>query len=360
MRESQPRRRISRFIRSLAAAVVAAGVAAVVIWGYTQGAKERAVEAEQDAPLKAPLRVSTVDGEPVITLDAAGRQSSGIETMRLQSAARAPELQAYGTVLDLQTLTDLSNSYTTIKAQLQTADARLDASRMAFERAQRLYQDQQNVSAAQVQANESAFRVDQATVASAEAQLQNVASSAIQQWGPVLGRALVDRSPMLLRLLQRQNVLVQVTLPPGEVLVDPPKTAVAQAGDAIHAKLQFLSPATRTDARIQGISFLYIAPVASGLLPGMNVAVMLPSGKTAQGTLVPASAIVWSDGKAWAYFRTGDLTFARREVATGTPAPDGGYIVTGLPDNSEIVSQGAQLLLSEEFRSRIDVGENGQ
>jgi hypothetical protein len=360
MSESQPRRLVRKLLRSVAVAVIAAGVATAVIWSYTQGAKERATEAEQDSPVKAPLRVSTVGGEPTITLDAAARQSSGIETVRLQSAARAPELQAYGTVLDLQTLTELSNSYTTIKAQLQTAQAKLDASRMAFERAQRLYQDQQNVSAAQVQANESAFRVDQASIGAAEAQLQNVASSAIQQWGPVLGRALVDRSPILLRLLQRQDVLVQVTLPPGEALVEPPKVAVAQAGNAIHAKLQYLSPAPRTDVRIQGISFLYIAPASSGLLPGMNLAVMLPSGKAAQGTLVPASAVVWSDGKAWAYFRTGDGTFARREIATGTPAPDGGYIVSALPDNSEVVSQGGQLLLSEEFRSRIDVGENGQ
>src|SRR4030095_13582460 len=105
--------------------------------------------------------------------------------------------------------TELSNSYTTTKSQLQTARAKLSASRMAYERAQRLYQDQQNVSAAQVQATESAFRVDEAYVAGAEAQLQNLSSSAIQQWGPSLGRALVDRSPMLLRLLRRQDLLVQ-------------------------------------------------------------------------------------------------------------------------------------------------------
>jgi hypothetical protein len=353
----QSHHRITRFLRKLAGAVMIGGAASLVIWGYVQGRNERTIDAEEDSPVKAPLRVSMVGGEPVITLDAAAFQSGGIETVRLQTTARAPELQAYGTVLDLQTLTDLSNSYTTIKAQLQSAQAKLDASRMAFERAQRLYQDQQNVSAAQVQLSESGFRVDQASVAAAEVQLQNVAASALQQWGPVLGRALVDRSPILLRLLQRQDVLVQVTLPPGITLAEPPKVAVAQVGNSLHAELQYLSLAPRTDVRIQGISFLYIASAASRLLPGMNVAVALPAGKAAQGTLVPASAVVWSDGKAWAYFRTGDRSFARREIVTGTPAPDGGYIVRGLPDNSEVVSQGGQLLLSEEFRSRIEVSD---
>jgi hypothetical protein len=160
-------------------------------------------------------------------------------------------------------------------------------------------------------------------------------------------------------LLQRQDVLVQVTLPPGEALSEPPKVAFAQAGNAVHANLQYLSAAPRTDVRIQGISFLYIAAASSGLLPGMNLAVVLPTGKAAEGALVPASAVVWSDGKAWAYFRTGERTFARRQIATDTPAPDGGYIVKGVPNGIEIVAQGGQLLLSEEFRSRIQVGEEG-
>jgi hypothetical protein len=360
MREPQQRARPRRFLGKLAAGLIVVAVATAVVWGYLDGRNERSIEAEQDSPVKAPLRVSTVDGEPTITLDAAEQQNSGIQTVQLQRAARTPELQAYGMVVDLQLLTELSNSYTTIKAQFATAQAKLTASRLAFERAQRLYQDQQNVSAAQVQAAESAFRVDEASVAAAEAQRQNLASSAVQQWGPVLSRAIVDRSPILLRLLQRQDVLVQVTLPPGEALTEPPRVAVAQAGNAIRANMQYLSPAPRTDTRIQGISFLYVAPAASGLLPGMNLAVTLQVGKAAEGTLVPGSAVVWSDGKAWAYFRTGAQTFARREIATDTPASDGGYVVKGLADNSEIVAQGGQLLLSEEFRSRIQVGEEGQ
>jgi hypothetical protein len=357
MSDSRARSSVRRFFRALAVFAIIGGASIAVIWGFLLGRNERVIEAEQDAPIKAPLRVSIINGEPTITLDAAARQSSGIMTVQLQTAERMPELQAYGTVLDLQPLTELSNSYTTTRAQLLTAQAKLNASRLAFERAQRLYQDQQNVSAAQVQATESAFRVDEASVAAAQAQLENVASSAIQQWGPVLGRAVVDRSPILLRLLQRQDVLVQVTLPPGESLTAPPRNAVAEAGSAIRANLQFLSAAPRTDARIQGISFLYIAPASSGLLPGMNVAVTLPTGRAAEGALVPGSAVVWSEGKPWAYFRTGEQTFARREIATDTPAPDGGYIVKDLPNNSEVVTQGGQLLLSEEFRARIQVGE---
>src|SRR5262249_11537235 len=137
---------------------------------------------------------------------------------------------------------------------------------------------------------------------------------------------------------QRQDVLVQVTLPPGETLSEPPAVAVAQVGNAMRIQIQYLSPAPRTDIRIQGFSFLYTAPATSGLLPGMNVAVTLPAGRAAMGTLIPASAIVWTDGKPWAYFRTGELTFARRELPTENPTPDGGYIVKELPEKMEVVA----------------------
>jgi hypothetical protein len=48
----------------------------------------------------------------------------------------------------------------------------------------------------------------------------------------------------------------------------------------------------------------------------------------------------------------------RVEIATDLPAPGGGYIVAGMPDDVAIVTGGAQLLLSEEFRSQIQVDED--
>lgn len=357
MSDIQPTNTRGRILRRFLAIVLVAGIGVGVIWGFMEGSAERAIEAERERPVKAPLRVSIVAGEPTITLDAAAQQASGLMTAALETAPQRKQVQAYGTVLDLQALTELSNGYTAAKAQLQTAQAKLNASRDAFERAQRLYRDQQNISAAQLQSAEAAFHVDEASVAAAETQLQNLASTALQQWGPAIGRALVERTPMLLRLLQRQDMLIQVTLPPGQHLADPPRMAVAQSGSVAPANIQFVSPAPRTDSRIQGVSFFYSAPAGSMLLPGMNVVVMLPAGKAAAGSLVPGSAVVWSDGRAWAYFRTGVETFARRAVVTDTPSPDGGYAVAGLPAGGQIVAQGAQLLLSEEFRSQIQVGE---
>jgi hypothetical protein len=347
-----------RYLRTLVAVLLVLGLSALVVWGFIEGRGEAAREAERERPVKAPLRVSTENGAPVITVDAETQERSGITTTTPESAPYQEQVRAYGTVLDLARLTDLSNSYANAKAQLQTAQAKLAASKTAFERAQKLYRDQQNVSLAQLQAAEAAFRIDQASLASAESQVRALTATAGQEWGPVLGKSLIDGSPMITRLIERQDFLLQVTLPPGISIVSPPAVATEQIAKGARAEITFVSPATRTDPKIQGVSFFYIAPVGSGVMPGMNVLAFLPSGMTVEGVTVPAAAIVWWQDRAWVYRRTGPDTFTRAEISTELPAPGGGYIVKTLPKETQIVTRGPQLLLSEEFRAQIQVGED--
>jgi hypothetical protein len=79
------------------------------------------------------------------------------------------------------------------------------------------------------------------------------------------------------------------------------------------------------------------------------------------GIEIPGSAVVWWTGRAWVLLRTDTDTFTRHEIPTDVPAPGGGFIVPvqRLPHPvSELVAQGAQVLLSEEFRAQIEVGED--
>jgi hypothetical protein len=342
----------------VAAAVVAFG--ALIGWGFLAGRNEAAIEAQRERAVKVPIRVSSEAGESVITIDADTRKRSGIETTSLQSAPHQEELRAYGMVLDVARLTELSNNYASAKAQVQTAQAKLAMSKPAFERAQKLFNETHVVSQAQLQAAEAAFGTDQASLAAAEAQVRTLAATAYQEWGSVLGKSLVDESPAIRTLIERENFLLQITLPPGVILKAPPATAAIETGKAARANITFVSPATRIDPRIQGVSFFYTAVAESGVLPGMNVLAFLLSGEPTDGIAVPASAIVWSQGRAWAYRRTGEDTFVRDEIATDLPASGGGYIAKDVPKVAEIVTRGAQLLLSEEFRAQIQLGEDGK
>ena len=337
----------------VAAAVIAVG--ALMGWGVFTGRNEAAIEAESERAIKVPVRVSSENGEPLIALDTETQQRSGIETAALPAAPHQEQVRGYGMVLDVARLTELSNNYASAKAQLQTAQAKLAMSKPAFERAQRLFTEHQVVSEAQLQAAVAGFGTDQASLAAAEAQVRTLSATAYQEWGSVLGKSLIDESPMISRLIERQDFLLQITLPPGVILPAPPSTASIATGKPARAAITFVSLATRIDPKIQGMSFFYTVPAESGVLPGMNVLAFLPSGKPIEAVTVPASAIVWWQGRAWVYRRRGGDRFIRVEIATDLPARSGGYIVKDLPKDAEIVMRGAQLLLSEEFRAQIHV-----
>jgi hypothetical protein len=214
------------------------------------------------------------------------------------------------------------------------------------------------MSLAQLETAQASFRIDQAAVEAAESQVRTLAATAAQEWGSVLAKSLADRSPMVAGLIERRDFLLQVTLPPGVSLPKPPPAATVQSSKDARTAITFVSPATRTDPKIQGVSFFYTVSAESGLLPGMNVLAFLPSGVSVDGFSIPPEAIIWWQDRAWIYQRTDAESFARIEVSTELSTPGGGYIVRDLPNNAEIVTRGAQLLLSEEFRAQIQVGED--
>lgn len=339
---------LRRMAPSMLAAGVMLGGAAALLHSYVARADH---DEDQKETVAAPQRVAIEHGETVIRLDTETQRRAGIRLVTLHNAAHARQLRAYATVLDARPLAELRGRYAEAQARRQTAQAKLAASKSAYERARTLYADARNISAAQLQAAEAAFRVDQAELAAVDSQLAALRASARQAWGPVLGRALAEDALLAERLIDQQEFLLQVTLPPGRSTDPPAKRAFVLVEEGTRVPITFISVAPRTDPHIQGASFLYTASARSSLLPGMSAVAVLPSGKTVQGAEVPAAAVVWAQGRASIYLRTGAWSFERRAISTAMPEAGGGYIVQGLPEGVRVVVQGAQMLLSEEYRS---------
>lgn len=345
-------------LKSILAIIVLAGVGALLIWAFIEGRKELATEQERERPIKAPSRVSIQEGESVITLDKAARMKSGIVAAPLESIAHREEIRAYGTVLQPQELIDLRNSYITAKAQLEKAQTGFEVSRKAYERLKALRENNRNISDKALQAAEQTWRSDEANAQAAQVALQTVENNARQRWGGVIAQWLFEASPDFDRLMQQQDVLIQITLPSGAQIASAPQNARVQTATGALASAELVSPSPRTDPRIQGMSFFYLAPAqTTGFLPGMNVTAYLPAGPRAAGVIVPDSAVVWWQGKAWIYLQKDAERFARREIPTDRPVQSGWFIEKGLSAGERLVTSGAQLLLSEEFRAQIQVSE---
>lgn len=338
---------------------VCGGLGFLAVQGFIEGREEAQVESERGAPIKPPLRVTLPPrGEPIVTIDTASQQAIGLQTIVPRPAPYQDQIRAFGTVLDLATLTTLNTNYVAAVSQLKTAEARLAASRPAYERAQALYA--KNIgNLVQVQTTEAALIGDNAAVEAAQSQVRTLAATAIQEWGPVIGQALVSGSGLVTRLIERQEFLLQITVPPGRNLNPPPTATVEVPGGTRRTEVRYISPATRTDPKIQGLSFFYAAAANSGVLPGMNTRAFLVSGSPVDGYVIPPSAIVWWAGHAWVYVNIEKDAFTRRQIPTDMPVGDDGAFVVPVSAFSEpepvIVVTGAQMLLSEEFRAQIQV-----
>ena len=343
---------MSRVLKWVLGIAFAGGVAAILVVAYVRGRQEAAQEAAQERPAAGPSRVRAEAGQTFVTLDAATQSKSGIETRTLAAATERQEVRANAVVLSVQGLTELRNSYLSLVAQVEKAKAALDVSQREYDRLKQLYEDNQNAAAKAVQAAEGNLRSDQTSFRAANEALQLNETLGRQTWGPVISKWLVEGSPDFTHLMNQQDSLLQVSMPPAAAGA-PPKTATVQMPSGKVQGAEFLSAYPAVDARIQNPTFLYVTRATPELIPGVTLTVLLPTGPAARGVMVPGSAVVWWQGKAWTYVKVAPDRFARRELPADAPVSAGWFVTSGFSPGDPIVVRGGQQLLSEEFRSQI-------
>ncbi len=292
-----------------------------------------------------------------VTITEEAQRTGGVTTEVLTPILYQKSLVAFGKVLSADGFNDSRNHYVSASAGLEKAEAALNASEKEYERMKALNESAKNVSDRAFQAAAAQCASDRANLTQAYGALQSAKDAIRLQWGPILAGWIFDYSASLRSILGTRTVLVQITIPPGAPLQGLPKEARIEspAGGAVSARL--VSRATSADPQIQGMSFIYVAPSRLGsLIPGMNVTAQLPSVRRQAGFLVPDSAVVWLQDRAWVYVRKGETGFSRVEVPTSTGV-DGGYFVSGVfSAGDELVVKGAQALLSEESRPQAEGG----
>lgn len=338
-----------RWLFAILIAITAISIASVV---YVSANHPDTDEDEQEA-VKASPHVSVQNGVAVITLDPATQAREGIRIEALKERTSHTELRANAVLLPANELATLCNAYVAAQTKLNRDDVDLATSRSQYERTKTLYDENQNMSLMAMQNAEATYRNNQAQV-TADQQDTNLELDTIRQrWGGDIGQWVSSSSPKLDAVLDQREFLAQVVFPPGEVAIAPGIVSITAPGNQTVAA-RLVSPMPQVNQQIQGISYLYLTPRRPGLAVGMSLAVLVPVGGPVSGRVVPQSAVVWWQGKAWVYKAISPTTFTRYEVPTENPVSRG-YFVPGstFTSGTKVVTVGAQALLSEEFRSQI-------
>lgn len=250
---------------------------------------------DDDAPIPVPERVSTVDGQRVIALSNRVQVQNGIVADPAQPAPRTRHEVVTGKVRDIGALVELRARY---ERALKIAPALEDAT------------------------------------------LRTIG----QHYGKAVAAAVAHPTGAFDAIFSGRQSLIDIALRrPGPA----PLRLFAHDARGRRLPLDRLAPAE------QPRHWFYRADANAGLYPGDTVSFTTPAPSRQAGVVVPAAAVVWHDAAPWCYLRhDGDL-FVRVGLARAAPEPGGGYRTTALTTHDEIVVQGAQLLLSEELRARI-------
>lgn len=316
-----------------------------------------AMTQQTEEEIETPSRVVNEDGITIINISAATQKQSEITTSQLKSSKHQSSVNSYGSVISIDSLIDLRSRYLAAKADIEVLRTALSYNKSEFSRLQTLNQDDKNISDKVVATARSNIKADEAKIAAAESSAKNIADSMRQTWGDTLTQHATnpEKTELLQNLISNQEVLVQITLP-FDATEPAQKSSIMIAPTAVPNQLiraQYISRAPASNATIQGKTYFYHAKTKE-LRAGMQVnAVSATSNKVSDGVIVPNAAIIWYAGKSWVYKKTADEKFSRIPVNTDIEVENGWFYQGNLKPGDQVVTSGAQLLLSEEFKSQI-------
>lgn len=344
---------MSTRIKYLVAALLAATAISVIAVVFMAAHRPDAGGEDEEEAVKTPSHVMVENGQTVIRLSKQVQAREGIRVAALQPTSRHAELRATAVLVPAGELAGLRNSYVAARTKLQRDQLDLKVARSQHERVKALYQQNQNMSLKAMQDAEAAYGNSQAQVEADEQDAELQLDAVRQRWGRQVAGWIAGNSPHLAAVLREGAFLAQVIFPPGEIVTPPARLSLAAPGNRF-APAGLVGPLPQVNPQIQGVSFLYLVPGGSGMAVGMNLLALVPVGPLLRGSVIPESAVVWWQGKAWAYQEAAGNTFTRHEVPTENPLSQG-YFVPGavFAPGTKLVIAGAQALFSEEFRNQI-------
>jgi hypothetical protein len=325
---------VCKLWRSGGHAVMVVGASCFMLSGCHQGPPVNAAASASDTKSDAGPKEDAAEG---VTLTADQVQKLAVVSQPAQSIQYVQETAGYGVVLSHDTIAQAV-------AELVTAQATARLSHSALERAKKL-----TGTAGAVSADVEETAAQKAAIDEAALRLTQ------QRLSATLGMQLPwkDGDGTLQALSSGKWKLVRATFPLGALGEATPARlrathiGAAEAGTGWRMTEVWDAPA---DANMPGRS--YFALLKNGeAREGERLSVWAAIDAAESGVIIPASAIVLSDGKYWCYVEKKPGTFVRMEIDIGKPVAAGYFVKDGVAAGDKVVVSSAGQLLAKESGS---------
>lgn len=321
----------------------------ILLFSLTSTCFAYAADDDDDAPQKTPSLTDQV----FIELDEAVQKLAGVETETVKREYYRPEYLAHGKVLDITPLLMMRNQYFNAASQYDSAMARFKLSATSMSRLQNLH-NQDVVSTRRLQEQQSQWQSDKAVANTASQQRQMILADSRQRWGNTLTDWFTDPSSSIADdIIAHKSSLLQVTLPAGQSLAEDVDAIQITPDGQSSQSAQLVSLAPQVDPLTQGRQYFFLLKNANQPT-GLHLSAHIPQqSDSLEGVSIPRSALLWHLGQAFVFIKVNDEQFEQRPIRDYQESNGGYFIVNAVSPNEEVVSLGAQMLLSHQLRGQI-------
>ena len=263
-----------------------------------------------------------------------------VSVIALKSETRAQAVEGTATVLAPDTLIQLD-------ADLKAQKIAADFSRAQRARSETLFKDKVTISRQDMETAARQSETDAVQFSLLENRLR-------MTWGDAAPFLDAERRrDVIARLSSGQLNIVRLDFPNIDAH-EPRNVKVMPLLGNGSVAIEKLWPAPQGNMAMPGSSFLALLPAAPGLRQGDRARAVADNGDNATGVVIPSSAIVITEGRAWAFIQKRADKYARRPVPLENPV-EGGYLVKlGFAEGDKVVIRGAGHLLAREAEPEED------
>lgn len=281
---------------------------------------------------------------------------AGIQTQKLIASQLTPELKSFAIRVNLAPLIKVRSEYLLARTEQEAMRSELEQAQRNFQRSSKLLHEKA-ISPRKLHEQKTLLKVAQIRFDSAQQQLDNFLLYSQLQWGKDLSKIFLTKglpSSSMQDMLDRPLYLIHLPIQSTTVSETIFVHAFANREQAQTATLIANAPPAKTELRQAGPAFFYLSDQVI-TDQHQRVAAWIPvAGEKLSGVIIPTSSLVWHLGQAYVYLQLDDELFKRIKITDKRLISNTSYFTqNALQQDDILVTTGAQLLLSEEFRDQI-------
>ena len=293
----------------------------------------------------------------MITIPSSVIKNSGIEIQPIAESKKRSLYYSYGYVMNLKELIISKTKSSNMNFKFNQLNKQLEEEEVHYKILKSLNEDNKNIADSVVHEKEIEINNLRNDLRILKNNKRNLFSVVKHEWGKSLTELIINSKESPLKgIFNSEARLFKITITKNQIKNRPPQELIVFSLNQPEKKYKanFISKAPIEDKDIQGRSYFYLLSSNDLMVDSkINSYTEISEDGQVKKFHIPKSAIVWNNGKPWIYEQPNKNSFLRQPVFKMEEDKNGWIVQFENTPPRAIVTNGAQLILSEEYKHLI-------